>query len=81
MAELNTLLRDECQIPIPQSFQLSTEIRIAALIRLGVKDSSEMANLLFYSPQTTYNYRWSLRKKAKNKDSFEEAIAHLCRYQ
>lgn len=81
VAELNTLLRDECQIPIPQSFQLSTEIRIAALIRLGVKDSSEMANLLFYSPQTTYNYRWSLRKKAKNKDSFEEAIAHLCRYQ
>lgn len=81
ITELNTLLREDCQIPIPQNFQLPTELRIAALIRLGVKDSSEMANLLFYSPQTTYNYRWSLRKKAKDKDTFEDDIVQLCRYQ
>lgn len=79
--ELNTLLRDDCKIPLPESYQLSTELRIAALIRLGVKESSEMANLLFYSPQTIYNYRWSLKSKAKDKDAFESQVVQLCRYQ
>lgn len=79
--ELNLLLKQECQIAQPEDYKLSSELRIAALIRLGVKDASEMANLLFYSPQTVYNYRWTLKNKALNKDNFENSITQLCIYK
>ena len=58
---------------------LTTEQRIMALIRLGVKESSEIADLLFYSPQTIYNYRSVLKGKAVNKETFEEEVMTLCR--
>ena len=50
-----------------------------ALIRLGVKESAEIADLLFYSPQTIYNYRSVLKGKAINKETFEEEVMKLCR--
>ncbi|MCH5243197.1 MAG: hypothetical protein J1F67_12410, partial [Muribaculaceae bacterium] len=56
---------------------LNTELRICSLIRLGVKDSSEMADLLFASSQTIYNNRTKLRNKSKEKEGFEEKIREL----
>jgi hypothetical protein len=81
VTELNKILRNDVSITQTKDGQLSTELRIAALLRLGVTDSSEIANLLFYSPQTVYNYRWSLKAKAKQKDSFETDVVQLCRYE
>ena len=49
-----------------------------ALIRLGVKESAEIADLLFYSPQTIYNYRSALKAKAINKTNFEAEVSKLC---
>ena len=60
------------------SHALTTEQRIMALVRLGVNESSEIANLLFYSPQTIYNYRSVIKSKAKNKDTFEAEVVKLC---
>lgn len=77
----NSILRPECQISEPANYKLSSELRIAALIRLGIKDASEMANLLFYSPQTVYNYRWTLKSKALNRDTFENNVTQLCIYK
>ncbi len=57
---------------------MTTEQRIYALIRLGVQESSEIASLLFYSPQTIYNYRSTVKNKAKNKESFEDDVQNLC---
>ncbi|MGI6243980.1 MAG: DUF6377 domain-containing protein [Prevotella sp.] len=81
VTELNKLFRNDVSMSQAKDGHLSTELRIAALIRLGVTDSSEIANLLFYSPQTVYNYRWSLKSKAIRKDSFESDVAQLCRYE
>ena len=49
-----------------------------ALIRMGVKDSSRIATLLFYSPQTIYNYRTAVRNRARDRENFEEQVKQLC---
>ena len=78
VTELNTLLLPESQIAVKQPNTLTPELRIYALIRLGVKESSEIADLLFFSPQTIYNYRSALKTKAINKDTFENDVLKLC---
>ena len=75
--ELNALLLPGQQITTKND-ALTTELRIYALIRLGIKESSEIADLLFYSPQTIYNYRSAVKSRAINKDSFEADIAKIC---
>lgn len=77
--ELNNLLVPEGRIQNKSTDELTTEQRIMALIRLGVKESAEIADLLFYSPQTIYNYRSVLKGKAVNKENFEEEVMKLCR--
>jgi hypothetical protein len=76
--EINNLLKEDYRIVIAQNKALNTELRIFALIRLGVKDSSEIADLLFYSPQTIYNYRSALKNRAINRDTFEADVLKLC---
>ena len=75
--ELNALLLPGQQITTKND-ALTTELRIYALIRLGIKESSEIADLLFYSPQTIYNYRSAVKSRAINRDSFEADIAKIC---
>ena len=77
--KLNNLLVPEGRIQNKSTDELTTEQRIMALIRLGVKESAEIADLLFYSPQTIYNYRSVLKGRAINKENFEEEVMKLCR--
>ena len=78
VTELNRLLLPECQLEVPTTHDLTTEIRIFALMRLGVTDSQEIATLLHYSTQTIYNYKSGMRAKAINRDTFESDINQLC---
>ena len=78
VTELNKLLMPECQLEVPTTHSLTTEIRIFALMRLGVTDSQEIATLLHYSTQTIYNYKSGMRAKAINRDTFESDINRLC---
>lgn len=74
----NALLRPEERIEQPKKEQLSTPIRIFALIRLGINDSSKIAEFLHYSVNTIYNYRAHIKKSAINdKDSFEEDVRKI----
>lgn len=74
----NALLRPEERIEQPKKDQLSTPIRIFALIRLGITDSSKIAEFLHYSVNTIYNYRAHIKKGAINdKDSFEEDVRKI----
>lgn len=79
VAELNELLTDDNRIVLPTPTSLTTEARIYALMRLGVTESSKIATLLFYSPQTIYNYKTAMRNKAKNRENFEADINRLCK--
>lgn len=78
VSEFNNLLKEGEEIIPGKGDILNTELRIFALIRLGIKDSSRIATLLFYSPQTIYNYRTSVKNKAKNREEFEEHVKSLC---
>lgn len=54
---------------------LNTELRIVALIRLGIKDSAKIATFLRYSVSTIYNYRSLLKNKAKgSREDFESKV-------
>jgi hypothetical protein len=76
--EFNKLLRDGEKIELKPNEQLNTELRIFAMVRMGIKDSSKIATLLFYSPQTIYNYRTSVRNRAINRETFESEVERLC---
>lgn len=76
--ELNSLLLPEGRIVQPSPNTLTTEVRIYALMRLGVTESQEIATLLFYSTQTIYNYKSAMRTRAVNRETFEEDINRLC---
>lgn len=78
VSEFNALLQPDKQVVLKKEGSLTTELRIFALIRLGVKESSEISNLLFASPQTVYNYRSAMKTRARDKDSFEEHVRKLC---
>lgn len=79
VTEFNALLREDEQIVPPHKGRLTTELRIYALIRLGVKESSEIAALLFYTPRTIYNYRSTIKSRARNRETFESEVEQLCR--
>lgn len=77
--ELNKLLRPEEQYAINEDNSLNQELRIFALIRLGINDSNKMAVFLHYSLRTIYNYRSKVKSKALNqKEDFEEKVRQLC---
>ena len=76
--DFNTLLINEEQIVLKQGELLNTELRIFALIRLGITDSVKIAAFLRYSLSTIYNYRTKARNKAAvSRNDFEEAVMKI----
>ena len=74
----NNLLIEEGRLSPKPNELLNTELRIFALIRLGVTDSNAIAHFLGYSLATVYNYRSKIRNRAKgNKDTFEQEVMNL----
>ena len=68
----NELLVEDEQIVLKKEEVLNTELRIYALIRLGICDSSKIANFLGYSVNTIYNYRTKMKNKSRvSRDDFE----------
>ena len=78
VTEFNALLKEDEQVITKNPHSLTTELRIFALIRLGIKESSEIAALLYYTPRTIYNYRSAFKNKALDRESFEERVCMLC---
>jgi len=75
--DFNKLLRPEERIDLSRD-ELNTELRIFALIRLGITDSAKIASFLRYSLRTVYNYRVKVRNKvAGSKDEFEDQIRDI----
>ena len=76
--DFNNLLTEDGRIYPKKDEHLNTELRIFALIRLGVTDANRIAHFLGYSLATVYNYRSKIRNKAKgNKDNFEQDVMNL----
>lgn len=69
--KINTLLREEERISLRNPGQLTPELRIYALVRLGIDESTRIAQILNYSVSTVYAYRNRMRNKAINRDTFD----------
>jgi DNA-binding NarL/FixJ family response regulator len=60
--------------------KLSTELRILALIRLGITDNQRIADILRSSITTIYTYRSKMKARAVSKDTFEDDICKIGTY-
>ncbi|WP_279115016.1 DUF6377 domain-containing protein, partial [Bacteroides acidifaciens] len=78
VADFNALLKDGEQIVLKSDALLNRELRIYALLRLGITDSGKIANFLRCSTSTVYNYRTRMRNKAAvDRDEFENEIMKI----
>lgn len=76
--KFNALLADGEQIELKPGELLNTELRIFALIRLGITDSNKIAQFLRYSLKTIYNYRTRMRNRARGvRDDFEKEVMRI----
>ena len=76
--DFNSLLQEDKKIILKEGELLNTELRIYALVRLGITDSVKIAEFLHCSPQTVYNNRFRVRNKAVlPKAEFVESVRTL----
>ena len=76
--ELNQQLTESAHIQLKENGEMPPILRVCALLRLGITESSKIAGILSYSPQTVYNYRSILKNNAIDKEHFEENVLKLC---
>ncbi len=62
--EFNSLFKEDTQINLKAGQPLTTELRIFALIRLGIKENEKIAQILGYSVNTIYMYKTKVRNKS-----------------
>ena len=78
VVQFNTLFKEEDKIILKEDQLLNTELRIFALIRLGVTDNEKIAEILDYSINTIYSKKTKIRSKTiVSKDDFEKKIAEI----
>jgi acyl carrier protein phosphodiesterase len=78
VVEINKLLRPEEQYPINNDQNLNQELRVFALIRLGVTNNNQIATFLHYTLRTIYNYRSKVKSKAIHPDdNFEQLVQRI----
>lgn len=76
--DFNALLRPGEEIVPTEKNHLNTDLRIFALIRLGIEESSKIAEFLRYSPNSIYAYRARIKNKAVgNRDEFEKLVKEI----
>ena len=76
--DFNALLKPQNRITQPDNNTLNTPIRIFALIRLGISDSSKIADFLHYSVNTIYNYRANIKNGAVgDRTEFEDKVKKI----
>lgn len=76
--EFNSLLNEDDRIVLKEGENLNTELRIFALIKLGITQSSHIASLLRYSVNTIYNYRAQVKNAAlSDRENFEDSVRKI----
>ena len=78
--EVNKLLRPDAQITLAEGELLNTDLRILAFMRLGIEESSRIAQVLNYSLNTIYAYRNRIKSRAIARESFEKDIMKIDSY-
>ena len=74
VADINALLRPEERIHIKTPGMLTPELRIYAFVKLGIDESTRIAQILHYSSNTVYTYRNKMRNKALSRETFDHDV-------
>ena len=78
VAQVQSLLVPEAELRIKPGERMNTDLRVLALIHLGITDSKQIAEFLRYSLSTIYNSRTRMRNLAKDgREHFEEKVVAL----
>lgn len=78
--EFNQLLCESERYPETDGMELNQELRIYALVKLGITNTSKIQTFLDYSPRTVYNYRSKVKSKAINQtEDFDKQVQSLCK--
>ena len=73
--DFNALLKPEAQLMPKKGERMTVEMRIFALILLGIDNSAKIGELLCYSPNTISNYRVRVKNGALgDRDTFEDRV-------
>jgi len=76
--EFNNLLTDKEQIEVKENELLNTDLRIYALIRLGIQDNEKIAHFLNYSVNTIYTYKTKIKGKARSSsEQFNQKVMEI----
>ena len=76
--DFNALLTEDERIAPKHGDLLNKELRIYALLRLGITDSVKIASFLRCSLSTVYNYRTKVRNKtAISREEFEKMVTKI----
>ncbi|HTJ49206.1 MAG TPA: DUF6377 domain-containing protein [Cyclobacteriaceae bacterium] len=70
----NSLFKEEDRIVLKEGQLLNTELRIFALVRMGIHDHEKIAKILDYSVTTIYTYKTRIRNKSKQPNDFDKQI-------
>jgi hypothetical protein len=74
----NALLAEEDQIVPKRNEILNTNLRIFALIRLGIKDNQAIANILESKVTTIYTYKFRIKSRALVQgDEFDKKVMEI----
>ncbi len=76
--EFNSFFKEEDRIILKKDELLNTDLRIFALMRLGITDSEKIAKFLDFSVNTIYTYKTKIKNKViANREEFEEKIMEI----
>jgi hypothetical protein len=74
----NSLLKEEHKVILKEGQLLNMEMRIFALIRLGIHDHEKIAKILGYSLTTIYTYKTRIKAKALiSSEDFDKKILNI----
>lgn len=79
--DINSLLVAEERVELREKGVLTSELRIYAMVRLGVEESTRIARILRYSVSTVYAYRNRMRNRAVNRETFDSDVMALGRIE
>ena len=78
VSQVNTLFKDEEKIILKEDQLLNNDLRIFALIRLGITENEKIAEILDYSINTIYSKKTKIRNKTiVSNDEFEKKIMEI----
>lgn len=75
--DVNQLLNPKKRIDLGDNVKLSPELRILALMRLGVNDYSQISRFTGLSLNTIYTYKTKMKSRAIDRENFEKEIMNI----